>query len=347
MMTVLTNGRILSVVGPFKATENDASITQKIFNNEASVSLNALQPGDVVIVDRGFRDCETMLINSGYIIKKPATNPRGRLTTKEANETRMLTRVRYNVERVNGVMKMVWKIFLNAIDIHYIPKIMDDFTIAALINKKLCLVTDTSRSVLIARTMKQKEKEPNSLTEIVESESVEKLIRNKSYCSFIDFLACPRLSIADLEMVSFGTYQVQQARCYLSNHMDVHGNGWTIFQFFNEDVQLVCKTLINPDMTPLLLMANIKSRFISKKVHRTFVLLNTIGEKHECVVAYSCSCKSGDRTVGCCSHIMSILYLVTQPNVKEISKHLDNVFDATTFNEQDEEEEDDSETEDY
>lgn len=38
MMGVLTNGRILFVLGPFKATENDAQITEKIFGNSVHPS---------------------------------------------------------------------------------------------------------------------------------------------------------------------------------------------------------------------------------------------------------------------------------------------------------------------
>lgn len=39
--------------------------------------------------------------------------------------------------------------------------------------------------------------------------------------------------------------------------------------------------------------------------------------------------------MGCCSHVMSMLYLVSQDNVKEISKHLNNIFDSTTADEGD------------
>lgn len=275
MMGVLTNGRILCVLGPFKATDNDASITDKIFNNPSIASLSSLNPEDILIVDRGFRDCETMLVNLGYVVKKPACNARGRLTTEEANETRMVTRVRYNVERINGVMKLVWKLFLNTIDVNYIPKIMDDFLIgAALINRKSCLVRDTVKSTIMARCMKLRENEPNVLSAIVEAESFERMIRNKLYSTFNDFRNCPKLSIEDLEMVAFGTYQVKQACCYLSNHLDEHGNGLELFRFFDDVVNQSCKVLIKPNMEPLLLMANLKSRFLSTTVHRTFVLLD-------------------------------------------------------------------------
>lgn len=344
MMGVQTNGRILFVLGPFKATDNDAKITECIFTNQSVSSISTLMPEDIMIVDRGFRNCETMLINLGFHVKKPASNDKGKLSTKEANETRMVTRVRYNVERINGVMKIVWKIFSNVIDVYCIPKIMVEFEIgAALINRKANFVQDTERSILMAQCMKIREKVSNVLSTIVEKKSFERLIRDESYDIFTDFQDCPRLSIGDLEMVSLGVYQVQQARCYLANHLDSHGNGLNIFRFFDEDVKYFCSSLINPDMHPLLLMADLKSRFASKTVHRTFVLLDQSGIGHNCVIAHSCSCKSGNRTVGCCSHIMSILYFISQDDIKEVSKHLNNVFVWDT----NEEESEGSEFEDY
>lgn len=141
MMGVLTDGRILFVLGPFKATDNDATITNKIFDNNSAPSIKSLMPNDIMIVDRGFRNCEPALINMGFIVKMPTCREFKKLSTKDANESRLVTRVRYNVERVNGVMKLVFKNFSNTVDVHYIPKIMIDFEIGvALINKRSNLV---------------------------------------------------------------------------------------------------------------------------------------------------------------------------------------------------------------
>lgn len=325
MMGVMTDGRILFVLGPFKAVDNDATIIEKIFGHQSTASIKSLMPEDVMIVDRGFRNCEATLINLGFVVKMPTCHEYGRLSTKDANETRLVTRVRYNVERVNGVMKSVWKMFLNTIDVHYIPKIMDDFEIgAALINRKSNLVQNTAKSVEIANCMKLRQNQPNLLSTIVEKESFERLIRAKSYEVLNNFDDCPRMNIENLEMISLGTYQIQQARCYLSNRNNVDH---PVFRFFDDDVHRFLDALITPDIEPLLLMMNLKSRFVSTKIHRTFVLINKIEVGHNCVVAYTCSCKSGNRTIGCCSHVMSVLYLISYGNIQEVSKHLNNVFE--------------------
>lgn len=56
MVCVTTNGYIIDVFGPFEAVRNDAKCMKAILDNDPSVP-ELLQPGDVFIFDRGFRDC--------------------------------------------------------------------------------------------------------------------------------------------------------------------------------------------------------------------------------------------------------------------------------------------------
>lgn len=124
-------------------------------------------------------------------------------------------------------------------------------------------------------------------------------------------------------MVSLGPYQIEQARCYLSNHLV--NDSITIFRFSTEIAEQYCEKLLLPDSDPLLLMTNIKSRFTSQTIHRVFVLIDKTQSGHQCVIAFCCSCKAGTRTVGCCSHVMSLLYYVTYGRihgVREVSGRL-------------------------
>lgn len=146
-------------------------------------------------------------------------------------------------------------------------------------------------------------------------------------------------------MISFGSYQVQQARCYLSNHLYSNNNDLTVFYFSQEIVENLCCALINPDMDPLLLMINLKSRFVSQTVHRLFVLMDNNATGFNCVIAYCCTCKSGNRTVGYCAHVMSLIYFIcfARNGVKEVSKHLKNIFDENNWDGADEDEAEDME----
>lgn len=223
MMGVSTDGTIMFALGPFKATENDAAIIMKCFDSNTP-STRAYRPLDVMIVDRGFRDCVTDLINRGFIVRMPVCSSNPKLTTKEANETRFVTKIRYEVERLNGVMKNVWKIFMNTIDtINYLPNMMTNFEIgAALINRKPKVQHDQTKYVAIANGMLGRMGVPNGLSTIVDGKAFTSLIRSESYNQLDNFNEIPQLSIDDLEMISFGPYQIEQARCYLSHQ--IHEN---------------------------------------------------------------------------------------------------------------------------
>lgn len=91
--------------GPYEATKNDAQITKDILNSNIKELYN-YGPGDIIFVDRGFRDCQTELMNMGFVVKMPVCQPSNiQLTTNEANNTRLVTKIRYKVEHLNGMMK--------------------------------------------------------------------------------------------------------------------------------------------------------------------------------------------------------------------------------------------------
>lgn len=317
------------------ATDNDATITEKIFSL-STPSIKTFQPEDLLIVDRGFRDCVSSLVNRGFIVKMPACSNQPQLTTKEGNESRFVTKVRYDVERVNGVMKMVWKIFSNTIDIHNIPKIQTDFEIgAALINKKTKPAVDETKSVAYAREMRLRMNKENTLKSVVNTKEFEKLIKMKKYEQFNNFNECPTLTLSDLEMISLGSYQIAQSRCYLSNHLYDNDKNLNIYRFFEEDVKRFCGEIIQDRTNTILLIMDIKSRFVSQKTHRVFVLFDTNQIGYQSILQYYCSCKVGSRTVGCCSHTMTLLNFVCYaPNnggVKEVSKHLKTFFEENNW----------------
>lgn len=55
MMCVSSDGLIVATYGPYSARQNDATILQQIINKRDSI-FNDLKDGDVIVVDRGFRD---------------------------------------------------------------------------------------------------------------------------------------------------------------------------------------------------------------------------------------------------------------------------------------------------
>lgn len=110
------------------------------------------------------------------------------------------------------------------------------------------------------------------------------------------------------------------------------GNSVELIRFFDDDVRSLCDNLI-ADTDPLLIHMNLKSHFMSRRTYQyqIVVLIDKNGTGRTSILQYYCNCKVGSRTVGCCSHVMSLLYYVAYAphhgGVKEVCKHLSDVFE--------------------
>lgn len=70
MSFVMANGLIAAVYGPFDARKNDATILREILSQPNTI-FDKLLGGDILVVDRGFRDVVADLRNRGLIVKSP------------------------------------------------------------------------------------------------------------------------------------------------------------------------------------------------------------------------------------------------------------------------------------
>lgn len=70
MMVVTCNGTIVYALGPYTALQNDATILKSIF--ERSDAFDHLQNHDILLLDRGFRDCVQFVESKGLDVKMPA-----------------------------------------------------------------------------------------------------------------------------------------------------------------------------------------------------------------------------------------------------------------------------------
>lgn len=63
-----------------------------------------------------------------------------------------------------------------------------------------------------------------------------------------------------------------------------------------------------------LIRGRIKSRHVSSRTYYTYLLLSNDVQRAntlEAIVGYCCSCLVGRRTVGCCAHIMTIVWYLS------------------------------------
>ena len=105
MSLVFPDGYVLDSIGPYLADgkNNDAGITEHILNLHGDLA-EWLSEGDVCVVDRGFRDVLDIFEDLGLETKMPAYLKKGmsQHTAKEANESRLVTKVRWVVEAYHG-----------------------------------------------------------------------------------------------------------------------------------------------------------------------------------------------------------------------------------------------------
>uniref|UniRef100_K1QXM2 Uncharacterized protein n=1 Tax=Magallana gigas TaxID=29159 RepID=K1QXM2_MAGGI len=87
MVIVSTSGYFLSVLGPYFAKDNDASILTHMMRSNLEDIRNWVEEDDVFIVDRGFRDSLTYLEELGIQVKMPSFIEKGekQLSTDAAN----------------------------------------------------------------------------------------------------------------------------------------------------------------------------------------------------------------------------------------------------------------------
>ena len=100
-MIVTTTGYIVAAIGPDLADgrNSDAKILNHIIGTDIQDIKTWLQDDDIMIVDRGFRDSAGVLSNLGIQMQMPSFLQKGQSqhTTEEANSSRLVTKVCFNI----------------------------------------------------------------------------------------------------------------------------------------------------------------------------------------------------------------------------------------------------------
>lgn len=144
----------------------------------------------------------------------------------------------------------------------------------------------------------------------------------------------------DLIHTSLGKYQIKQAASYSHHHMKLNSS-FTIFTLPNDLTQQFFASY-SEQTEPILLMAQLESRHRSKQTYDAYVLVDKKANGRNCILGYCCECYVGLRTVGCCSHVMCIIWAalyLKDENMPKPAGFLDNYFDAI-FDEEDSGDED-------
>lgn len=287
-------GYIVSTFGPYyaDAKNNDAEIIRNIIVNNKDGTHDWLQPGDVLVVDRGFRDCLPLLENLGYTTYMPKflNKNQKQFSTEEANDTRLTTKIRWVVEAVNGRVKQ-WRFFDKVMPNTLLPVVSDYFSIVcSLINRfSNVYVNDTSKDDKLAKKILGLLNETNELKKYVKEmkDGTEKKLKWTALDASEAVKDFPRLSLDHLMDLTLGVYQVKQAKAYAIEHIDPDG------AYFVK--------VTNTEKA--MLRAHIQSRHINSVQYDVW-LKYTSNE----ILGWYCTCKVGARVIGCCAHISSLMW---------------------------------------
>ena len=292
MSIVFPDGYVLDSIGPYLSDgkNNDAGITQHIMSLNTELE-NWMEEGDVCVVDRGFRDVIETFESKGLECKMPSYLQKGvsQHSIEEANQSRLVTKVRWVVEAYHGRMKK-FKFFDDVIDHSFLPVLghLNNIVSAALNAFRPPLSSPSPDDVAIATKMLSSSSDnQNALAEKVEKGSLSSRGRWVSIDHESAVPLFPHLTLSCLRSITCGVYQLKQAKSYTREHFDHEGQ-------YKIELHKEAENIIR---------IRIQSRHVGSK--RYFLWVEYNGES---VNAWYCQCKAGMRTVGCCAHVASVIW---------------------------------------
>lgn len=306
-LMVATDGHIIDIFGPYPANTSDADIMKALFQDENGGLRLFFREDDIFILDRGFRDAIPLLTELGYKVYKPESPEVGQsqLSTERANKSRCVTLCRWVVEVVNGRFKRDFKLFRTQYFNLAATHLMEDFRICgAIINAFHQEIVDRPDAPQILTRALLRLHLPNELADYVISNNLNRRRANFSSINehnpALDIF--PQMTMSDLILFALGTYQIKQARSYYGEHIRQHGS--FVVEVCNMEV---ISELGSSEL--LLLRGRIRSRHQTIRTYYTYITLSPQAQTwEEKIDQYYCNCICGKRTVGCCAHVMTIVW---------------------------------------
>lgn len=312
-----TNGFTVDAPGPFDGTVNDAAILRKVLEDPNGIS-SILKPGDQFILDRGFRDVIPYLEEKGYSVLMPSLKGKKKqLSAEESNHSRFVTVLRWVVEAIHGILGQKYRLLHHQFRNNMLKDAGTYTRIAYFLLNKFGkrLNVSNEKTLMIVERMKSQNHKVNTLAIEIEDSNLNKKTVPFQDISSSDLLDFPRLELEDLELLFTGTYQLGQAISYLGEMLDEQGN-------------LALKFLKNQ---PDIVRFEVRSRHMNAKTYKCYVKFVVNGCGIDAIERYCCNCANGLRTIGCCSHVASLIYHLSYGRYKSKifrpAEALTNLFD--------------------
>lgn len=116
----------------------------------------------------------------------------------------------------------------------------------------------------------------------------------------------PRLTEVDLTLFGLGSYQLKQARSYYGEHIKNDG----VFSIeLGDAIPQEHSRELGENL--YIVRARIQSRHASAKTYNVYIGFDITLHGRHSNSHYYCTCNTGKRTVGCCAHVMCIVWFLT------------------------------------
>ena len=294
---------------PFDANISYAKITNSIFENNNAIS-SFFKSGDFFLVDRGFRDSIQTLKKLAIDVRMSEFIEKGnkQLLCEQANNSRLVTKCRFVIEVINGRLKSCFRYFDKVWSNKSLPHMIDDFRIAASIHNAFykLIYSDIDDASKIAEMMSNSENKENKLFAVVTANNLNRQSSIFHHLNEIQFEEFPRLSLDELRLIALGSYQLKQAKSYIAEH----NNKSSRFEIFvnKDDSSIPFESIDIIVSDPCLVRVKIQSRHRNQVKYFINILIDKSLNGKQAIKEYCCQCKNGLRTIGCCAHVMSILW---------------------------------------
>lgn len=318
-MCILPDGYIFAAPGTFYSDgkNNDAATLTHDLQQDISGIKEFLQEGDVIVVDRGYRDCAPFLNELGLRVEMPRSLQRNskQHSTEDANASRKVTITRWKVEARNGHIKTIFKFFAKTLYAGDVPYAGEYFQIACtIINAYRPVIPAANETEEVANQLIARRHRNNEVMDFVLNNNlISHRVSGWQLMEDIELEEFPRLTHDELIDLTLGEYQIRMAAGYNAEVEDAEGD-----REFH--VARVNRTLLR---------ACLRSRHVNSKQYYQFISFVPDGNGTEAIQGWYCTCVTGARTLGMCSHTCAILWYLCidsyGPDMKRPKRRLLNI----------------------
>ncbi|KOB74599.1 Uncharacterized protein OBRU01_08787 [Operophtera brumata] len=268
----------------------------------------------------------------GYAVHMPETkHPRKtQLTTDQANKSRCVTICRWVVEVINGRFKRDFRLLRIDHSNRALSYMMDYFRIAAaLLNDFHVLIDNNVHANEFLNIINERISQPNRLADLVIRNNYN---RRRAHfqpmaANMPEFEQFPRFSEEQMILFALGSYQIKQARSYYGEHLQPDGE--FIIELGGDVPVQEVRELDGRDLW--LIRGRMQSRHTRSKTYYVYIAVEPTLSGREADPHYYCHCNAGKRTVGCCAHVMKIIWYMGfarhEPTIHPPAEGLENIID--------------------